>query len=152
MKKLAAIALFGGLLCLAIGCKTSAPTVKSLSEYKGRKLEHGSQGGITGGGTTISILENGQVFSATTIPAAENYHGSIDSKEAKALVDEAEALVKKYAGANGTGNMTYSLGYFDGTATSSITWASETFPQEDIKAFAAQAVAKKINQYIQKAK
>ncbi len=132
------------ILFLAPGCKTAAPTVKTLAEYKGRLVEYGSQGGITGGGTTISLLENGQIFSTTTLPQAENYHGQVDSKDAKALIDEAMALVEKHGDLSGKGNMTYYLIYNDGTTPKKITWAAEVFPPEDIKAF-----TQKLNEFTQ---
>ena len=108
----------GVLLVLVVSvlasCKTSAPSVSSLAEYKGRKLEYGSQGGITGGGTTIRILENGQIFSASLTlasetPVDEKSYGQGSAKEALALIKEGAALLKKYPDQNGTGNMTYFL-------------------------------------------
>lgn len=149
MKNLSAIVLVCTLLMsIAVaGCKTTAPTVKTLAEYKGRKLDYGSQGGFTGGGTTVSILENGQVFSTNLLTNDESYHGQIPTKDAKALIDEAEALLKKHTGLSGTGNMTYHLVYHNGTTPNRITWASEMFPADDIKLF-----VQKVSQTIEKAK
>lgn len=118
--------------------------VKTLSEYKGERLEYGSQGGITGGGTTITILPNGQVFSTTTIPQGENYHGVGDIKEAQSLINEAKTLVAKYPDLNGTGNMTYFLVYHDGTTAKRISWSADVFPADDLK-----ALGQKITTYTQ---
>lgn len=129
------------------GCKTSSSLVNKLSDYKGRRMEYGSQGGITGGGTTISIIENGQIFSTTTVPEVEYYHGQANGKDATALIDEAMALVDKHGDLSGSGNMTYYLVYNDGTTSRKITWAAEVFPPEDVKAF-----AKKVTDFTQNTK
>jgi hypothetical protein len=128
-------------------CKSTAALFIKLADYKGQSLEYGSQGGIAGGGTTISIIENGQIFSTTTNPEVEYYHGQASAKEAAALIAEAMTLVDKHGEMTGSGNMTYYLAYNDGITSRRITWASEAFPPADVKAFAA-----KVEQYLHSAK
>ncbi|CAN5281557.1 hypothetical protein BH09BAC1_BH09BAC1_20970 [soil metagenome] len=149
MRTFQAIVLFLAIVLFA-GCRSTAPSVKSVAEYKGRKLEYGSQGGITGGGTVISILETGQVFSATLTlasesPTNETQHSQSAAKDALALINEGEALIKKHMDLSGTGNMTYFLVYHDGTTAHRISWPAEEFPPEDVRAF-----TKKVSTFIQK--
>ncbi len=134
-------------IVVVASCKSTAALFNKLSDYKGQRLEYGSQGGITGGGTTISIIENGQIFSTTTNPEVEYYHGQANAKEAAALIAEAMTLIDKHGEMTSSGNMTYYLIYNDGITARRITWASEAFPPEDVKAFTA-----KVEQYLRSAK
>jgi hypothetical protein len=139
--------LIASVAVAVASCKSTSALFIKLSDYKGQRLEYGSQGGITGGGTTISIIENGQIFSTTTNPEVEYYHGQANAKEAAALIAEAMAIVDKHGEMTGSGNMTYYLVYNDGATSRRITWASEAFPPADVKAFTA-----KVEQYLRSVK
>lgn len=141
---LVSITIVSILSILVTSCKTSAQLVDALAEYNGRSVSYGSQGGIAGGGTTIILLENGQVFSTTILPKGESYHGKADIKEAKALIDEAMTLTQKHSNLSGTGNMTYFLVYKDGATEKKISWPAEVYPPNEVRAF-----AQKLNEFTQ---
>jgi len=135
------------LLVLAMamaGCKSAEKLVNNVSEFEGRKLEYGSQGGVSGGGSSTILLANGQVFTTTSIPVKEANKGQYPAKEAQALLDEGEALVKKHARLKGVGNMTYFLAYHDGNTAHRITWTGEETEAAELRAF-----TQRLSQFVQ---
>lgn len=133
------------VLAIAIaGCKSAEKPVGNVSEFNGRKLEYGSQGGVSGGGTSTVLLANGQVFTTTTIPVRETYKGQYPQKQTQVLITEGEALVKKHAGLKGVGNMTYFIAYHDGTTAHRITWTGEETEAAELRAF-----TQRLSQFVQ---
>jgi len=91
---------------LAFGCKSQRYTADNLPATQ---LIFGDGGGITGATTSFILLENGQIFKHYSLDNSTMEVGKIKRKQAKQLLQGAQALGMGEMDVNEPGNLYYFL-------------------------------------------
>jgi hypothetical protein len=138
-----ALALFS-VSALSNQCKHPRYTADNLpDEY----LRFGNGGGFTGVETTYTLLENGQLFKATTAAPQAVELKSCKRKTADDLLDTAEALGVLKLDFTHPGNIYKFIECTDDGQTRRITWGDSGHPvDEKIQALYDQLVQLTTNQ------
>ncbi|MCB9344862.1 MAG: hypothetical protein H6576_14245 [Lewinellaceae bacterium] len=90
------------------------------------QLRWGTGGGIVGKETTLTLLENGQIFKQGFKGEATEV-GKIKAKVAKSLIKKAEMLELGKREFNHPGNIYSFLEYQEGDMISRITWGDQAY-------------------------
>lgn len=118
MRRILLLSLFSVFL---FSCKSQQYTINDLPESQ---LIFGSGGGITGGVSTFTLLENGQLFHNNSLTKEHVELESITKKEAKTSFEKMEALRLSEMDFNHPGNMYYFLEEVKGDTLHRVTWGS----------------------------
>jgi len=105
------------LLVFLFSCKGQTYTMDTLPA---KRIEFGNEGGFTGGRTTYILLENGQVFSKSSLVQTELE--KVKKKEAKKVFKEMDKLVQSKFELNETGNLTNFIVYYNGVEGKEWKW------------------------------
>ncbi len=132
------------VLALSSQCKHPKYTADTLpDEY----LRFGDGGGFAGTETTYTLLENGQIFKATTTAPQAVELKSIKSKTADALIESAEDLGLLQLDFAYPGNIYKFIELKDDGQLRRITWGDSVHPvNEKIQALYEQLVQLTTNQ------
>jgi hypothetical protein len=111
MKVLLPVILFFSFSLLLVACKTNAK-VTSLDSYTKNMIAFSTGGGFTGVETIFTVLENGQVFSASGLdPKKTVAFGNIPTKTTKSFFEKANQINWAKDPINDPGNLYHTLSF-----------------------------------------
>jgi hypothetical protein len=111
MKVLIPTILFFGMCVLLFSCKSNAK-VTSLDSYTKNMIAFSTGGGFTGVETIFTVLENGQVFSASGLdPKKTVAFGSLPTKTTKSFFEKVNQINWAKNPINDPGNLYHTLSF-----------------------------------------
>ncbi len=111
------------IILLAFSACSSQKKVVSSSDWKGKSVQFGSGGGITGVSNIYTLLENGQLFLRTGIVnGKETSQPDISKQQAKAIFARLGKFNWPIEDISHPGNMYYTVVYKDPAKAHAITW------------------------------
>ncbi len=115
------ILILSFLTVLFFSCKSQY----SIDELPEKLLVFGSGGGMTGGVTTYTLLENGQLFSYNSITKENKERETLPKNMAKIFFEKMQALKLSEMNFNHPGNLYYFIKQVDGEEYYAVTWGSQ---------------------------
>lgn len=133
MKAIIPAILFFGMCVLLFSCKSSAK-VTSLDTYTKNMISFSTGGGFTGVETIFTLLENGQVFSASGLdPKKTVAFGQLPTKTAKAFFEKANQINWTKEPLNDPGNIYHTLSFgTNGNAVKQVWGGGKATPSKEI--------------------
>jgi hypothetical protein len=111
MKVLTPVLLIFGMCVMLMSCKSNAK-VTSLDNYTKNMIAFSTGGGFTGVETIFTILENGQVFSASGLdPKKTMLFGKLPVKATKSFFEKANQINWEKEAINDPGNLYHTLSF-----------------------------------------
>ncbi len=102
-------------------------TPKVLPEnYDGQKIEFGSGGGFTGGVTTHTLLDNGDLYLQKPMSDTLNYLQRIEKNVATQIFSNYQTLKINELNINNPGNIYKFVTFYDGESVHKLVWSGKS--------------------------